>query len=292
MSTGTTQDSVIKRNRVVELALRAVRAVKPGQAASNNDIRDGVALLNEILREDDQEQTGIKKSLWAMSENHILLAANRTIHSTTEGLASDLQDPDAIYYRDTNGEDTLMKLVSEAQYEALTPKDETGDPECALLVMDRVLSSQTLRIWPTPTSVGTTSVVEGSDALQYSAILGHTSTAETKPITGSSWRLFWRQTGSGGSAWVTATEYTNGALLRINYKRPLFDFDLADSDPDMPAGWGNYLKWRLAIELSPNYKVSLEERMWFENQMKICLGRLFPGTRSKGTDYHNKATYF
>lgn len=294
MATGTTADAVMKRNRIVELAIRACRGVKNGQAADNNMMRDGVALLNEILREEDSDQTGDKKSLWAMSVNNIFLAADRRIYASSQGLATDIHDLESVVYRDTSGDDTPVKILEarSAFEQKCTPHDEEGDPEYVLFERNRVLASQSIIVWPIPESVGTTSNVTGTDTLNYMCILGHTSSLETKPITGSSYREFWRQTGSGGSAWATDTEYTNGAILRLSYKRPLYDFDLADDDPDLPLGWGNYLKWRLAVELAPTFKIPLEERQWMEMQAAKSKALLFPHTRNKSSDYHNKATYF
>ena len=291
MAVGTTSDSVIKRNRVVELAIRACRGAKNGQPIDNNQMRDGVTLLNELLRAEDQNQTGNYKSLWALKENHLFLADGIFSYSSTEGLATDIQDIESVHYRDSTGEDIPLQVISKGQYEGLSKKNEEGDPQFVYLDDNLTLASRLLKVWPNPSSISTTSVVEGSDSLQYMCILKHTSVADTKPITGTNYQMYWRQAGSGGSAWVTATEYGNGEILRICYKRPLFDFDLADSDPDMPAGWGLYWRWRLAVEMSPTFKVPLEERQWMEGQVKKAQAMLFPNTRTKTQNIHNKASY-
>lgn len=292
MATGTTADSLIKRNRIIEQALRACRALKQGEQADANKMRDGITTLNEILREEDQDQTGQKRSLWAMSEDQIFLTSGVFVYTNANGLPSNIQDLQYALFRDITGEDTPLDIVSPNQYEALTPKDEVGDPEKVLLVVDRLLSSQSLKVWPVPTSVGTTSVVVGSDGSNYQCIQGHTSSDLNKPATGVNYRHFWKKGGSGGSTWARGSSYTNGVLIQLSYKRPLFDFDLPDDDPDLPSGWGMYLKWRLAIELSPIYKVPLEERVWFERQLERAKKMLFPNTQVKTTDVHNKAKYF
>lgn len=49
----------------------------------------------------------------------------------------------------------------------------------------------------------------GSDGLNYTCILGHTSaTATNKPITGTNYTAYWYQTGSTGDAWTNAQAYT------------------------------------------------------------------------------------
>jgi len=293
MSTGTTANQVIQRNKIVEQALHTVRAVKPGVQPDFNMMRDGIIALNEILREEDQDQTGQKRSLWALSDANIFLAVGQYRYTSTEGLGSNVQDIVALHFRDTGGADNPMDYITTAQYEALTPKNETGDPTKLYLEPSHLsISSQAALVWPVPTSIGTTSEVLGTDALNYSCILKHTSIALTRPITGAAYRNFWTLLGAAGATWVTATDYTNGALIRMKYKRPLFDFDAGDSDPDLPLGWGNYLKWRLAIELGPSFKVKVEDLLWMEKQVDKAALKLFPNTRAKTTDFHNKSLFF
>jgi hypothetical protein len=89
------------------------------------------------------------------------------------------------------------------------------------------------------------SEVTGTDSLIYTCTLGHTSSSEDKPITGSNWPTFWRQAGSTGGTWVTSTAYTS-----IGDKYPDVDtlhilkaFIRYDGD-DYPlelASWDTYL---------------------------------------------------
>lgn len=292
MAVGTTANHTVKRNKIVEQALRAVRAVKAGQQPDNNLMRDGVTLLNSILREEDNTQTGLKRSLWALSENHIFLNDGVYIYSSSNGLATNIQDIQSAVWRDRNGEDNPINYISPNQYEAIKVKNEVGDPTTVALVTDRTLASQTLRVNPVPTDVGTTSEVIGTDTANYQCILKHESSSDNRPITGASYSLFWKAGGSSGATWVTETDYTNGDLIRLSYKRPLFDFDLPDDDPDFPLGWSNYLKWRLAIEISPEFKVPLDERQWYALQLEKSLKALFPSSQVKTSDVHNKAKYF
>jgi len=52
------------------------------------------------------------------------------------------------------------------------------------------------------------SEVLGSDGLNYTCYLGHTSSAVTKPVTGANWTRYWYEGGEGGVAWATDTAYT------------------------------------------------------------------------------------
>lgn len=61
----------------------------------------------------------------------------------------------------------------------------------------------------------TQSEVTGTDSLNYTCIKGHTSASGNRPITGSDWRTYWSQSGSAGSAWVTATAYSSRANFNL-----------------------------------------------------------------------------
>ena len=139
---------------------------------------------------------------------------------------------------------------------------------------------------------GTTSQVTGTDALNYSCIMGHTSVADNRPITGQNWRLYWHQTGSSGAAWVTATAYTNGELLRYVFKRPLYYFTLATDNPDMPASWTRYLMFRLASDLAPEFDLDLESRNWLKGEMREARAELFGSSMPITSDPHNRALFY
>lgn len=48
-------------------------------------------------------------------------------------------------------------------------------------------------------------------------------------------------------------------LLYIEIQKPIDDFSSATDDYDLPQEWGNYLKYRLATSLAPEYEVSSEK---------------------------------
>jgi hypothetical protein len=293
MSVGTTTTHLFKRNKIVEQALRAVRAIKPGQSPDNNMMRDGVNTLNEIIREEDQDFTGDKTNLHGIATSIVLLTAGVYIYSSSVGgLATDIKDLIDAQYRDRTGSQVPIKFISAEQFAQYSKQNETGDVLAVCLHEDRLLTARTLQVWPVPTSIGTASQVMGSDALNYTCILKHTSDSNNKPVTGSQYRMFWKQTGSSGVAWVTATAYSNQEAVVLTYKQPLFEFTDPDSDPDLQFGWGNYLKWRLAIDLSATFKVPMDERQWFATQRDEAMRKINPNSRVKTQDIHNKAKYF
>lgn len=83
--------------------------------------------------------------------------------------------------------------------------------------------------WTQKTFTAST-VITGTDALNYTCIKGHTSSASDRPITGANWSTFWKQTGTGGAGWVTATNYTS-----------IGDFDLDSTVIDIRRPFIRYL---------------------------------------------------
>mgnify|MGYP001175483004 CR=1 FL=1 len=55
--------------------------------------------------------------------------------------------------------------------------------------------------------ISTASEVIGTDGLNYSCILNHTSANANKPITGANWSTYWTQTGTGGGSWQEGKNY-------------------------------------------------------------------------------------
>ena len=86
-----------------------------------------------------------------------------------------------------------------------------------------------------------------------------------------------------GGTWAADTEYTMSEIIRYQYKRPLFDFDNESDNPDMPRAWNRYLIYKLAMDLSPNYAVNLDERQWLQSQYALAEGDLFNSMKPQAT---------
>lgn len=285
-----TFDSNLTRTQLIMASYRKIGALR-GSVISTEQLTRGIEALNLIIREEDLKGTGLEKNLWALKTATVQLQAGGYVYTPDDGLASDIREIETAYYRDTSGDDVSVYIITKEQYEALDDKDETGDVEKIYLQINKNLSCQKLHIWPAPTSVGTTSEVIGSDGENYRCIMGHTSATINKPVTGSSYRLFWEEGGTSGTTWVTATAYTNGELIRYAYKRPLYDMG-AGENPDMPAGWTRYLMFRLAYDMSFDHGILLDERKALEYEYMKARAEIFPSTKQVMTNFHNKATFF
>ena len=285
---------ILTRNEVIEQGYRKIHQLSPGGSLSLDQVEQGVMALNMIIREEDLHGTDQQKNLWALQEAHLLLIASQIAYSASVAysLAPDVLDLVSVFYRDTSGDETEIKIIAVEQYEGIASKDDTGDPERVYLKRNTDLSKQTLFVWPALDSAGTTSEVLASDGLNYKCILGHTSAALTNPVIGQDWERFWQRGGIAGTAWVTATAYTNGELLRYVYKRPLYSFILPTDNPDMPPGWSRYLVFRLAADLAPEYGIQLDERGWLRQSWMEARAEIFPSIRSGSNDIYNKNLFF
>lgn len=294
MAIGTTADFNLKRNQIIVEALGDVRAFSVDSEPTLAQIDDAVRKLNAIIREEDLHGTGLNLNLWAMDTGYLILTATQHTYGTSssDGLSSSILELRSAIYRDSSGDDIPLGIITKQQYDEIKDKDGTGDPTKFYLQQSRLLTDQRIWINNAPTSVTSTSEVLGSDGLNYKCIMKHTASSTNKPITGGDWRLFWSQTGSSGSAWVTATAYTNGELIAYTYKRPLYDFDGPRDNPDMPAGWGRYLRYRLAHDLAAKQGLTLDERLWLKAQYKEARETIFPSTKPPVTEKYNKALFY
>lgn len=280
------------RDDIIKAALRKLNVLRGGGSPTASQLTNASQALNVLIRQEDAKNTKQSKDLWALSESHLILVANQVMYGTATGLETNIMDIETAHFRDTGGDDRPVDILTKAQYETIANKNDTGDSIAVFLKQDRLLASQVLNIWPTPSGVGVTSEVLGTDALNYSCIMGHTSANLNKPITGADYKLYWRQVGSAGVAWITGTSYTNGELIRYTFKRPLFDFDLSTDNPDMPSAWNNFLIWVLASNLAPEYATDIETQKVLDFKAREARADLFNMTVEPTTSIHNKGTFF
>ena len=293
MATGTSADFALTRNELIASAMRKVKGWPEDGNPPAHKLREAIRALNNLLRAEDLKQTGLAKSAWALTTTALPLVAGRYIFSSNEDLP-EIRELISATVRGTDGDDSLvLDLVTAEAYSAISTKAETGDPEKLYLRRARLLSDQKLYLWPAPSSVTAgDSVVQ--DDYAYTCILKHTSASENKPGSGASWEMYWKQGDQDltGDTWATDTEYANGDLLILNYKRPLYDFDGPYDNPDMPLGWEDYLVYKLAVRLAPDYDLGMEQRQQLKQDLAVIEAELIPAAREKTNTLHNKAVYF
>lgn len=285
-----TNDFQVTRNELITMAYQDLKVLAEGETLSSELLTTGIKKLNLVMREHDLSG----KHLWAIaaSPSTITLVANTFVYTSANGLPTTILDLVEASYRDAQATDTPLKVLTTEQYEGMTNKLETGAPGWVYLTEHKTVASKTLYVGPTLSSVNTQSVVTGTDATVYRCIRNHTADATNTPVTGANYLLFWEAGGSGPSTWTTGTSYTAPQLLRLWSKRPLYDFDAASDNPDMPQGWSRFLLRELCIELAPGHNVPMEKLQMLRSLRNESHEKVFRSTQPKTTEIHNKVQYF
>ena len=103
-------------------------------------------------------------------------------------------------------------MIGQVNANTAPNSDQVADAVQALNSIVKNLQAEKIYLWALDWMQKTftaASQVTGTDALVYTCIKSHTSASANRPVTGANWSTFWKQTGSTGGAWVTATGYTS-----------------------------------------------------------------------------------
>jgi len=308
VSTGTTT-SAMRRNDLIAAALRKISEWPNEGQVSFDRYDQAVKALNAIIRAESLYLNKQHAALWAQFTGYTVMVANAAEYNVASGLAANIEDMTSISFRAASATSGIeaggawnrpMNLLNRDQFFAISEPgqvaipDRSGFPMFAFLDKQENLANNNLFVWPIPQTVAVASQVLGTDGNNYTCILGHTSDPTSQPITGQSFSYFWTLAGSAGVAWVTGTGYSNQETLVYVAKRPLFDFNNPWDNPDMPLGWEQFLIYKLALELAPEYNKPLAERVWLERKVNDERIKLFPGATASltGDGYHNRALFF
>lgn len=287
MGVGTSYDYTLTRDEVVKAAYRKIDHDAPNEGR----IKFGVIALNLIMREMDPDVN----ILWAITPTPatITLIANTFIYTSSNGLATNILRLETMVYRDPSGSDVPLAISTNETYQAVTDKFQLGDPQLIYLTEDLDLSARQLFVAPMLSSVNSQSEVTGSGALNWQCIRSHTADSTNKPVTGDNHLLYWVQAGSSGSAWVDGTSYTAPQQLRYTYRKPLWDFDLARDNPDIPQSWIRMLTLRLASDLADELPgVSVEKSTILEIKSDKAKRAVKSTTVKNTNNFHDKVEFF
>lgn len=284
-----TNDFQVTRNELIDMAYEDLKVKAEGESLSADLLSTGIKKLNLIIREYDLAG----KHLWAVAAtpSTLPLVANTFVYTSANGLATTILEVVEASYRNAAGEDRPLKILTTEQYEGVTNKTETGEPEWVYLSEHKTVASKTLYLGPTLSTVNTQSVVTGTDAAAYRCIRNHSADSTNHPITGANYLLYWEAGGSAPATWTTGTSYTAPQLVRLWFKRPLYDFDAASDNPDMPQGWSHWLQQELAIRLSPGHNVPMEKVQMMRSLRNESYERVFRSVQPNTTEIHNKVEY-
>ncbi len=278
------------RDELISMAYEDIKVKAEGETLSAELLLTGIKKLNLIIREHDVAG----KHLWAIAAapTTIPLVANTFVYTSANGLPTTALRIVSASYRDGSQNDIPLEVLTTEQYESNRVKLETGDPCWVYLTENTTVASKTLYVGPTLSTVNTQSVVTGTDATVYRCIRSHTADSLSTPVTGANYLLYWEAGGSGPSTWTTGTSYTAPQHLRLWFTRPLYDFDAADDNPDMPQAWSHWLQQELAIRLAPGHNVTIEKVNLMRSLRNESFERVFRSVQPNTTKIHNLVEYF
>lgn len=290
MAVGTTFDSNINRNDLIALAYRDLGVLAAGDTLSSDLLADGITKLNFLIRQMDMY--GKHLNAVGATPSTLTLVANTWTYTSTNGLPTNIYALTKVSYRNAAAEDQDVTILTHQDYENIQSKLTNGDPSKVFLSENITIGSRQLFVYPTLSTVNTQSVVTGTDAAAWKCIRSHTADSTNKPITGANYLLYWESGGSGAVAWVTGTSYTAPQHLRLWFRKPLFDFDAATDNPDLPQGWARYLLCSLEYDLAMGHGLSMQEMAMIKGMRDDAYMKLFPGLVPAETNYHNRGLYF
>ena len=295
---GTTGTFAPTRNELVAMAFRKIKVLGEGQTLDGNKLAEGIRTLNLLVRELD----GSGSQIWGYggAPANIALQEQVRTYDGSNGFPTNCVELVQVTYRGPDGVDIPISVTTIASFERIENKFQTGTPELAVLIPNRVLASRSLMVWPLPHNVGTQSKVVGLNLLGYNCIRSHTASSTNQPGAGANWRLYWEQVSYSPSEvgvtrfqWVTGTSYTAPKFIRIWYKRLLADFSAANDNPDFPAAKSRQLLYELASDLAFDYGKPLDVIQALRMQGERSERRTFARTeKERSTNIHNKAKYY
>lgn len=290
MAVGSTFNSTITRNRLIELAFIEVNQLEVGGILDQPRLQWGIERLNIILRRMDGE----KRYIWTVTDipSTLTLVANTFKYTSDNGLPVNIKRLIQVNYRDAAGVDTELEIIRPEDFALLSEKITLGDPKRVYLSEHRDIGSQRLYVHPTLNAVNTADVALNG-GVDYQCIRNHTAASLNEPGVGADYLLYWEALATAaGDAWVTATSYLAAQHLRLWYERPLFDFTSASDNPDVPQEWNEVLLHEMAEACATFGGAPIDERLFFNKRTKATRDKIAPAQIHKATNLHNKAKYF
>lgn len=284
-----TNDFNMTRDDLISMAYQDIKVLAEGEQLSADLLITGIKKLNLIMREVDLEG----KHLWAISQTptSIPLVANTFRYTSANGLPMTVLGIVHASYRDTTGIDVPLEVLTTEQFDSLHDKTETGNPKYLYLTEHKTVASKALHVVPMLSSVNAQSVVTGTDAIVYRCIRAHTADSTNCPVTGANYLLYWEAGGSAPATWAAGTSYVAPELIQVWFKRPLYDFDAASDNPDMPQGFVHWLQQELAIRLSAGHNVPLDKVQMMRSLRNESYERTFRAKQPQTTKTHNLSEY-
>jgi hypothetical protein len=262
MATSGSRDWIVTRNDIIKAALRKIGVIPAGGVPSPDQFTDASFALNSMVQSWQNDDV----YLWTVAEEWVKLVDGTASYALGTGTAIEALNP--IFRRDDS--DTPLNPLTREEFYAVPDKKTEADP--ISVYVDYQLSYPTMWVWPVPSI--STSVVVGTDALNYLCIKDHTSAAANKPVTGADYATYWQAVSTAGAVWGSGTSY-HSDVIRYTKVLKFQDFDTASNNPDFPVRWTQALIYGLAYDISQEYGIPGEEkariRDWFRFEYKRAL---------------------
>lgn len=247
MATSGSRNWIATRDNIIYAALRKIGVLESDQPPTATEVQNASFALNAMINA--WQNDGVR--LWTQAEEILPLTAD-TLSYSLDASVIGVEKP--VFRRDDS--DTELTLLTREEYYAISDKKQSGDP--ISIYVDYQLANPTAYLWPVPAY--TTGMVVGTDALYYLCILGHTSSTDDTPITGTDYTTYWQAVSTTTTGvWADTTAYYSDVVRYTKVLR-LQDFDVASNNPDFPVRWMQAMIYGLAMELSSEYSIPLQER--------------------------------
>lgn len=247
MTTSNSRNFILTRNQIISAALRKIGAISQSETPGAAQIVEASEALNIMVNSWQNDDI----FLWTTADDLQVLTASQRNYTQD----SDMLELYNLFFR-RDGSDTPITVITQEEYTRIANKATVGIPNQAYL--DYQLAAPVLYLYPVPQH--TTTIVTGTDANKYMCKKSHTSSNDTKPITGADYTDYWELTSEATNAvWELSTAYYSD---RVHFRKilQLQDFDSPANNPDFPARWYKALIYGLAIELAPEYGVNADLR--------------------------------
>lgn len=285
-----TADFTITRDQLIQAAYETAKIKAEEEALTAEQLSIGIMRLNMIVREVDQSGNWV----WTVQDAyHLPMLAGVGVYDANSLLPKNVSELVSVVYRSANGCDSPPLTILKAEgYEEIRDKLAIGEPKSVYLTNEIQLQQRRLYVCPFLSSVTAQSIVLGTDNNLYKCIHPHVSSVTDRPTTGANWRMVWENGYAGGGTWAAGQAYTAAESLRMVIKRPLFDFDSADNTPDFPMQFPRLLMYRLASDLGDVYGIPQNDKDTLAGKIRGSFTDIFPSTRPKSNNIHNKVQYF
>lgn len=226
-------NATITRTKLIQRAFRRIGIDSP----STNELGLGVELLNDIIKELDEEG----RFLHAVSNTPSTLAlvsGQASYDVASDGIPSYMLSLERVEI--VRGEGTLepIRIIDKSESISTYEREGTtgGDPHMVYLERQPNMANQKIWFYPTPSAA---------------------------------------------------------VNIQIYFRRPLYDFDNASDNPDVPQSWNQKLVKRLAYELAPEYGVPLAERQLIKAECDEAMKKGWAAQEEKTAEPKPvQATYF